>query len=249
MKILLISSILLSISNCDAFTPSSQPPSLNKIPNVLSEIIPENITKDLTKKALATTLGSFLLLSSNLSPVLPGGEALAGGGSGSRTVGEIAASGIFFKDTLTVESFDDPKVKGVTLYISNFQRPLNERLQKDFFSDPSTASVGCAKTGPVSIADNIAIGKQGEEVFEEKKSLLFKELKVQRIYDKEKNTIVYVSFNTRLNKNDDDNKSRFKSSTCAVSLEEPQQMIAAPAIPVSSTPPSAPVDAKPVEKK
>ena len=94
-------------------------------------------------------------------------------------MGDIAGSGIVFKDTLTVEAFDDPKVEGVTLYISNFQRPLNERLKKDFFSDPSFASVGCAKTGPVRVADNIVIGKQGEEVFEEKKSLLFKELRVQ----------------------------------------------------------------------
>lgn len=125
---------------------------------------------------MATCLGSFILLSSSLSPVLPGGEALAGS---SRVVGEIAGSGIVFKDTLTVESFDDPKVQGVTLYISNFQRPLNERLAKDFFNDPSFASVSCAKTGPISVADNIAIGKQGEEVFEENKSLLFKQLRVQ----------------------------------------------------------------------
>lgn len=110
-------------------------------------------------------------------------------------------------------------MKGVTLYISNFQRPLSERLQKDFFSDPSYASVACAKTGPVSIADNIALGKGGEEVFEENKSLLFKQLRVQRIYDKEKNTAVYVSFNTRLDKNSDTNKSRFKSSVCAIGLD------------------------------
>jgi len=58
-----------------------------------------------------------------------------------------------------------------------------------------------------------------QEVFEEKKSLLFKELKVQRIYDQDKNTMVYVSFNTRLDKNDDTNKSRFKSSICAVNLD------------------------------
>jgi len=133
----------------------------------------------------------------------------------SRLIGEIQGSGLIFKDTLSVESFDDPKVKGVTLYISNFQRPLNERLQKDFFSDPSYASVSCAKTGPVSVADNI---KMNEEVFEEAKSLLFKTLRVQRIYDQEKNTVVYVSFNTRLDKNTDNNKSRFKSSICAVSL-------------------------------
>jgi len=54
-----------------------------------------------------------------------------------------------------------------------------------------------------------------QEVFEESKSLLFKTLRVKRIYDKEKNTVVYVSFNT----NDDDNKSRFKSSICALGLE------------------------------
>jgi CreA protein len=122
------------------------------------------------------------------------------------------------QDTLTVESFEDPKVKGVSLYVSNFQRPLSERLQKDFFSDPSSASITCARSGPVSIADNINTSKQGEEVFEESKSLLFKTLRVQRIYDQDKNTVVYVSFNTRLDKNSDSNKSRFKSSLCAVNL-------------------------------
>jgi catabolite regulation protein CreA len=59
-----------------------------------------------------------------------------------------------------------------------------------------------------------------KEVFKESKSLLFKSLRVQRIYDKERNTLVYVSFNTRLDKNDDSNKSRFKSSLCAVNLDE-----------------------------
>ena len=140
----------------------------------------------------------------------------------SRLVGQIQGSGLVFKDTLEIESFDDPKVQGVTLYISNFQRPITERLSaKNFLQDPSTASVACAKTvpGPIRVADNIETGKGGEEVFEESKSLLFKTLRVQRIYDQEKNTVVYVSFNTRLDKNDDSNKSRFKSSICAVALD------------------------------
>lgn len=64
-----------------------------------------------------------------------------------------------------------------------------------------------------------------EEVFEESKSLFFKTLRVQRIYDQEKNTMVYVSFNTRINKGDDDNKSRFKSSLCAVNLDEVGQVV------------------------
>lgn len=138
----------------------------------------------------------------------------------SRIIGELKGSGLVFKDTLEIESFADPKVKGVTLYVSNFQRPLTERLQKDFFSDPSSAAVGCARTGPIQIADNIVKGKEGEEVFKESKSLLFKSLRVQRIYDVDTNTMVYVSFNTRLDKGDDSNKSRFKSSLCAVNLKD-----------------------------
>ena len=57
-------------------------------------------------------------------------------------------------------------------------------------------------------------------MFEEAKSILFKTLRVQRVYDAETNTVVYVSFNTRLDKSEDSNKSRFKSSICAVNLND-----------------------------
>lgn len=168
------------------------------------------------QRAATSAAAAFLVLAATSADHLaPPANAF----EGARTVGEVTGSGLVFKDTLVIESFDDPKVKGISLYISNFQRPLAERLQKDFFSDPSFASVSCAKTGPVQIADNIAKGKGGEEVFEESKSLLFKTLRVQRIYDQEKKVVIYVSFNTRLDKNSDSNKSRFKSSTCAISVE------------------------------
>jgi catabolite regulation protein CreA len=35
-------------------------------------------------------------------------------------------------------------------------------VASSFFSDPSSAAVGCAKTGPIQIADNIVMGKEGE---------------------------------------------------------------------------------------
>lgn len=158
-----------------------------------------------------------------------------------RVVGQLKGSGLVFKDILQVESIDDPKVKGVTLYISNFQRPLTERLTSNFLTDPSAAGLTCAKTGKIAIADNIAKGPGGEEVFEESKSLLFKTLRVQRIYDEEKNTVVYVVFNTRLDKSDDSNRSRFKSNLCAVSLYEPP-------IPEAVTTPVATTTPAPVTK-
>eukprot|EP00544_Gedaniella_sp_CCMP2646_P005492 CAMPEP_0202480462 /NCGR_PEP_ID=MMETSP1361-20130828/443_1 /ASSEMBLY_ACC=CAM_ASM_000849 /TAXON_ID=210615 /ORGANISM="Staurosira complex sp., Strain CCMP2646" /LENGTH=221 /DNA_ID=CAMNT_0049107899 /DNA_START=16 /DNA_END=681 /DNA_ORIENTATION=- len=170
---------------------------------------PSSFDADVLVKTVAGIMTAGLLIFSSPLPSLA---------DGSRVVGELRGSGLVFKDTLEIESFEDPKVKGITLYISNFQRPLTERLSKDFFSDPSDASVTCVKTGTIQIADNIATVKNGEEVFEESRSLLFKSLRVQRIYDREKNTIVYVSFNTRLDKNADTNKSRFKSSLCAINL-------------------------------
>ena len=52
----------------------------------------------------------------------------------------------------------------MTLYISDFSRPITERLGKDFFSDPSTASMTCAADGPVILSPNINDSKEGEEV-------------------------------------------------------------------------------------
>jgi catabolite regulation protein CreA len=62
---------------------------------------------------------------------------------------------------------------------------LTEQLSEDFFSDPSYASVGCARTTSRRLKLLIlSIHRaQEEEVFEESKSLLFKTLRVQRIYD------------------------------------------------------------------
>jgi catabolite regulation protein CreA len=79
-----------------------------------------------------------MVFSSSTHPPLP---ALAA--EGSHVIGEISGSGLVFKHTLRVESFDDPKVKGVTVYLTNFERPLTERQQKDFFLDPSTSLLPC----------------------------------------------------------------------------------------------------------
>ena len=68
----------------------------------------------------------------------------------------------------------DPKVKGVSIYLADFERPINEKLTKDFFNDPSSSSLTCSKTGPIVVSSNIVLGTEGEEVFEESKNLFFK---------------------------------------------------------------------------
>ena len=66
---------------------------------------------------------------------------------------------------------------------------------------------------------NVDSSPEGEDVVTESKSLLFKTLRVKRVLDKEANALVYVSFSTRLNKDDDSNKSRFSSSLCTIPLD------------------------------
>eukprot|EP00670_Eutreptiella_braarudii_P003779 CAMPEP_0174296710 /NCGR_PEP_ID=MMETSP0809-20121228/48721_1 /TAXON_ID=73025 ORGANISM="Eutreptiella gymnastica-like, Strain CCMP1594" /NCGR_SAMPLE_ID=MMETSP0809 /ASSEMBLY_ACC=CAM_ASM_000658 /LENGTH=342 /DNA_ID=CAMNT_0015399903 /DNA_START=126 /DNA_END=1154 /DNA_ORIENTATION=- len=135
-----------------------------------------------------------------------------------RTVAEIAGSGLIFKDKLKVEAFGDPKIPGVTVYVSDFDRPINEKIQKDFFSDPSTAGLGCAAQGfPKPTAELPPV----EEVFKESKNLVGKDLRVDRVYDKEAGNAVYVAYNTRIDKSQDSNKSRFKSAVCAVAVDAP----------------------------
>ena len=138
----------------------------------------------------------------------------------SQRVGEIPASGFIFKDTLDVTAFADPKVEGVALYVSDFSKPITERLGGDFFSDPSTASITCAATGTVKLSEKVDMSKAGEEVFSEARSLLFKSVKVRRIIDTSNKNVIYVSYSQKLVSNDDNNKSRFKSSLCAVHYDE-----------------------------
>jgi catabolite regulation protein CreA len=45
-------------------------------------------------------------------------------------IGNIPTSGFFFKDTLKINSFNDPKIPGVTLFLADYDRPLTEKLSK-----------------------------------------------------------------------------------------------------------------------
>ncbi|KAL3148597.1 Protein TIC 20-II, chloroplastic [Trebouxia sp. C0009 RCD-2024] len=146
---------------------------------------------------------------------LAAGSALA-----TSKIGEFSASGFIFKDSVEAVAVEDPDVKGVTIYISDFKRSISDKLNKDFFSEPSQASVTCALTGPLQIQDMKAIsGAEGHEVFSERKGLsLFqnKTLRVRRLYDEQNQTLLYVAYSTRLNGSQNNSGSRYKTSICAL---------------------------------
>lgn len=94
---------------------------------------------------------------------------------------------------IIVEAISDPKVQGVTCHVSYFERGLIDRLQKGkWFEDPSDSAISCHQTGPIAIG-NIDLSKKGESVFDQGISLIWKQRVVKRIYDKENNTLIYLS--------------------------------------------------------
>ena len=94
---------------------------------------------------------------------------------------------------IVIEAIPDPKVAGVACHVSYFDRSTWDRLTKgNWFEDPSNNSIACRQTGPSTIGD-IAMGPEGEDVFRESRSLIFKSLSVTRIYDAQNKVLVYLT--------------------------------------------------------
>jgi CreA protein len=99
---------------------------------------------------------------------------------------------------IVVEAIEDPEVKGVTCHVSHFERGVIDRLrQGNWFEDPSNASIACQQTGPIVIGD-IERDDEGEEVFSERKSLVFKNIAVRRLYDEARETLIYVVYSRQV---------------------------------------------------
>ena len=92
---------------------------------------------------------------------------------------------------IEITAFDDPKVKGVTCYVS---RPIRGGLTgavglAEEASDSSIACRAVSKEKPVIVTSF----KNGESVFSEDRNVFFKEMKVIRFYDASRNVIIYIT--------------------------------------------------------
>lgn len=121
-------------------------------------------------------------------------------------VGKVSL-GMFTTSDIFIDAKRDPKISGVTCHISHVEANFD-------LSDPSNASIACRQTGPITPQELATIdpNKSGEVVFKESLSVLFKTLKVRRIYDKKNNTLLYLSYSTK------ETKGSFKHSLSSVSL-------------------------------
>ena len=97
-------------------------------------------------------------------------------------------------DKIVVDGFNDPKVQGVACHISRAQTG-GMKGAMGLAEDTSDASIACRQIGPIQFLGEF---KDGERVFDEQRSLVFKTLQVVRFFDRERNVLVYVSYSDRV---------------------------------------------------
>lgn len=95
---------------------------------------------------------------------------------------------------IVVEAFDDPKVAGVTCYVSR-SKAGGIKGALGLATETSEASIACRQVGP--IASTVPIPKQ-EEVFSESRSFLFKKMRVVRMADPQRQVLVYLTYSDKL---------------------------------------------------
>ncbi len=97
-------------------------------------------------------------------------------------------------DEIAIDAFDDPKINGVSCYISRANKG-GIKGTLGFAEHTSDASIDCSQVGPISWKEKL---KDGEQVFKERRSIIFKKLQVIRFWDEKRNTLIYLAYSDKL---------------------------------------------------
>lgn len=134
------------------------------------------------------------------STVFPAAALLlaACGMASSEQVGEVDTVFKFIgpDHKIVVDAYDDPKVAGVTCYVSR-AKTGGIKGALGLAEDKAEASIACRQTGAISFPGGKPLEKQ-EEMFSERISLVFKRLRVIRMIDTKRNTLVYLTYSDRV---------------------------------------------------
>jgi len=116
--------------------------------------------------------------------------------AGAEKVGEVdtAFKWIGPNHKIVVEAYDDPKVEGVTCYVSR-ARTGGISGAVGLAEDKAEASIACRQVGPIRVPAPLP---RQEEVFSERMSILFKRLRIVRMVDPQRHTLVYLTYSEKL---------------------------------------------------
>jgi CreA protein len=95
---------------------------------------------------------------------------------------------------IVIEAFDDPKIEGITCYLSRSKKGGLKGMV-GLAKETSDAALSCRQVGPIRTTGEL---KEGERVFSESRSLVFKKLQVVRFFDKKRQTYIYLAYSDRV---------------------------------------------------
>ena len=108
----------------------------------------------------------------------------------SREVGNVGVD--WTGNDISIDAVADPEVNGVVCHLAYFNRSFIDRVsQGNWFEDPSYSALDCSVVGPLTIGD-INTRPGGEEIFQQGRSLIWKSLRVTRVYDAANNALIYL---------------------------------------------------------
>ena len=111
------------------------------------------------------------------------------------TIGSVSTTfKLLSPNDKVVDVFDDPEVDGVACYLSH-AKTGGYSGALGLAEDTSDAAVACRQVGPISFKGKI--DKQ-DEVFNSRSSFLFKHVRVVRMVDAKRNTLVYLVYSDKL---------------------------------------------------
>ena len=96
-------------------------------------------------------------------------------------------------DRIVVDRYDDPKVSGVSCYLSRAETG-GVKGTIGLATDPSRFSIACRATGAVTVPGGLPAN---EVVFGASANWLFKEIRVTRMWDAGKRVLVYLVWSTQ----------------------------------------------------
>lgn len=116
--------------------------------------------------------------------------------AGAQQIGEVST---VFKllspnDKIVVDAYDDPKVAGVTCYVSR-AKTGGVWSWVGLAEDAAEAAIACRQVGEIKFAGPLP---HQEVVFTERMSAMFKTLHVVRSVDGKRNTLVYMTYTDKL---------------------------------------------------
>lgn len=112
-------------------------------------------------------------------------------------IGEVSTVFRFLgkNDRIVIEAYDDPKVKGVSCFVSR-ARTGGISGTVGLAEDTADASIACRQVGDV--LQFVGQLPKQEDVFSERQSILFKRLHIVRVVDPVRNTLVYLTYSDKL---------------------------------------------------